>query len=111
MRSTLLAALLFMVPASVAAAPPLRDPVVLNIGLSCQWQQRCMSNQKKAMKRALKHVKQFPPAPWRVEMCNRNAARKGYRVDWIGFDNCIRNTALRASAPKRSTKRRITNPA
>ena len=111
MKSTLLIALVMGVPAAALANPPLRDPVSLNIGLSCQWQQRCISQQKKAMKRALLHVKRFPPAPWRVQMCNRNASRKGNRVDWIGFDNCIRNPAIRASAPKRSTKRRPNNPA
>ena len=111
MKSTLLAAVLITVPTAVQAKPPLRDPVALNIGLACQWQSRCIAEQKRAMKRALKHVKTFPPAAWRVQLCNRNASRKGFRVDWIGFENCIRNAALRAPAPKRPLKRRAQNPA
>lgn len=77
------------------ARPPLSDPIKLNIGINCQWQQRCIKTQTKAMKRALKYVKQTPLPLWRVQMCNRNAGRQSLRVDWIGFDNCIRNTVLR----------------
>jgi hypothetical protein len=92
-----LAALLFALAAPVAAAP-LHDPVALNIGLNCQWQPRCIAQQYHAMKRALSYVSKKRPAAWRVHQCNRNAARKRNRVDWIGFDNCIRNTMLRASS-------------
>ena len=56
---------------------------------------RCISQQRKAMDRALKYVRKAQPAAWRIHQCNRNASRKRYRVDWIGFDNCIRNTSLR----------------
>ena len=84
---------------------PLHDPVALNIGLSCQWQQRCINEQKRAMKRALKYVRKYQPPNWRVHLCNRNAARKRFRVDWVGFDNCIRNAALRPPPP-RAAKRR-----
>lgn len=87
----------------VAARPPLGDPVALNIGINCQWQQNCMKTQGKAMKRALKYVRQAEPPLWRVQMCNRNAGRQRMRVDWVGFDNCIRNSTLRpipASAVK-----------
>ena len=35
------------------ASAPLADPVALNIGISCQWQQRCIKDQTQAMKRAL----------------------------------------------------------
>jgi hypothetical protein len=84
------------------ARAPLGDPLILNIGLNCQWQQRCMSGQHRAMKRALKYVRKEQPASWRIEMCNRNAARSRYRVDWVGFDNCVRNGALRpAPTPAR----------
>ena len=82
--------------APAAAAAPLRDPVVLNIGLNCQWQQRCIEKQHHAMKRALSYVAKKRPAAWRIEQCNRNAARKRNRVDWVGFDNCIRNATLKA---------------
>lgn len=97
MRSALLAAVVIICASSgtAAASAPLADPVALNIGISCQWQQRCMSQQKKAMKRALKYVKNEQPPTWRIELCNRNASRKGRRVDWIGFNNCVRNAVFR----------------
>jgi hypothetical protein len=81
--------------AGAFARPPLSDPVTLNIGFVCQWQQRCMAQQKKAMKRSLKTVRKQQQPTWRIEMCNRNASRSRYRVDWVGFENCISNTTLR----------------
>jgi hypothetical protein len=95
MRWAGLTAFLFALAAPAASAP-LHDPVALNIGLNCQWQARCIAQQRHAMKRALSYVSKKRPAAWRVHQCNRNAARKRDRVDWIGFDNCIRNTSLRA---------------
>jgi hypothetical protein len=86
--------------ARAAARPPIYNPVTLNIGLNCQWQQRCMERQEKAMRRALEFVRKARPASWRIHQCNRNASRSRYRVDWVGFDNCIRNASLRASAPR-----------
>jgi hypothetical protein len=77
---------------------PLHDPVFLNIGLICQWDIRCMGRQNEAMDRALKYVRKKDPPAWRVQLCNRNAARKRHRVDWIGFDHCIRNWRLREPA-------------
>jgi hypothetical protein len=74
---------------------PLHDPVTLNIGLSCQWQNSCVRAQRRAMERAQSFVAERKPALWRIHQCNRNAARTGSRVDWIGFDNCIRNPRLR----------------
>jgi hypothetical protein len=51
-------ALILLVGSShVWARPPLGDPVTLNIGFVCQWQPRCMSQQKGAMKRSLKLVR------------------------------------------------------
>jgi len=96
-------ALLVLAAGSQARArPPLGDPVTLNIGFVCQWQPRCMAQQRGAMKRSLKLVRKYQPQTWRIEMCNRNAARSRYRVDWTGFENCIRNTALRpAPVPAR----------
>jgi hypothetical protein len=96
MRWTIVAAALILLPigSGALAGPPLSDPVTLNIGFVCQWQQRCMAQQKGAMKRSLKFVRKYQPPVWRVEVCNHNAARNRYRVDWIGFENCIRNTAL-----------------
>ena len=99
-----LAALALLAAASEGrAVAPLYDPVALNIGINCQWQQACMKTQSKAMKRALNYVRKTQPPPWRVQLCNRNAGRQRVRVDWVGFDNCIRNATLRpipASAMK-----------
>ena len=106
----------FLIPAfglAAIASPgqaraPLHDPVALNIGLNCQWQAKCIRTQQKAMKRALKYVKAKRPPTWRIHLCNQNASRKRSRVDWIGFDNCIRNAALRPPPPRqaRPAKRR-----
>lgn len=88
------------------------DPVALNIGLICQWQMACISRQKRAMDKSLKYVAKYGPPQWRVQQCNRNASRGGQRKDWIGFDKCVRNAALRYVAPpppakaKRKLKRR-----
>lgn len=89
-----------------SAAVPLYDPVVLNIGLSCQWQRQCISRQQRAMKAARKYVAKSNPPLWRVHLCNRNAARSPERIDWIGFNNCIRNAALREPPPPRPKARR-----
>jgi hypothetical protein len=97
MKLILAISILIAAPAAaVARGPvPLRDPVTLNIGINCQWQQRCMAEQRQAMQRSLAFVRKQRPAVWRIHQCNRNAARDRYRVDWVGFDNCIRNAALR----------------
>lgn len=101
-------AIAFLAAASAAGAklPPLKDPVFLNIGFVCQWQERCISRQQRAMKRALSFVKRQRPATWKVELCNRNASRQQGRagrgrVDWIGFNNCIRNDDLKRPARTR----------
>ena len=96
---------LLAISGAAQAKAPLYDPVALNIGISCQWQQRCIAKQQKAMKRALKYVQKQRPAVWRIHQCNRNAARKRFRMDWIGFDNCIRNAALRPIPAKTFKKR------
>ena len=109
MKRYLVALLLVLAPAAAANArgnrPPLQDPVYLNIGISCQWQAECMGSQLRAMDRALDYVSRRRPQPEAVQLCNRNAARKRFRVDWVGFDNCIRNAALR-STPERPLKKR-----
>jgi hypothetical protein len=86
-----------------AARPLLHDPVELNIGVNCQWQGRCMAAQRAAMKRSLAFVSTKRPPQWRVQLCNRNAARGGYRVDWVGYDHCIRNPNIRR--PPRASRR------
>jgi hypothetical protein len=88
------------------APPPLYDPALLNIGMVCRWDSRCIDRQKHAMKQALKFVAKARPPAWRVQLCNRNATRGRLRVDWVGYDNCIRNAALRPAPPQRVRKRR-----
>jgi hypothetical protein len=77
--------------------PLLYDPVELNIGVNCQWQSRCMTLQRAAMKRALAYVRTRHPPHSQVQLCNRNARRGGNRVDWIGYEHCIKNPRLKHS--------------
>jgi hypothetical protein len=98
MRGIVAALLLCAGSAAFAAqfrAPPLYDAAALNIGINCQWQQRCMAQQQHAKSRALSYVKKAQPPVWRIHLCNRNASRGRNRVDWVGFDNCIRNASLK----------------
>ena len=104
MKGLVAAAAAAMVAAAMGSAraearansrPPLYDPVFLNIGFVCRWEARCMDRQDDAMRRALKYVRKKKPPTWRVQLCNKNAGRKGQRVDWIGFEHCIRNEVLR----------------
>lgn len=96
------ASMMLPISADAGGRPILYDAVALNIGVNCQWQSQCMSEQRKAMKRALGYVADHDPPHWRVELCNRNAGRSGYRVDWVGYDNCIRNASLRPLPRRRS---------
>ena len=91
------------VSAAQAKLPPLRDPVFLNIGFVCQWRDGCIAKQRSAMKKALAYVDKYDPPAWKVQQCNRNASRyrgRG-RVDWIGFNNCIRNKTIRPAVRRR----------
>ena len=107
MERILAAAALAAIPltASPARTPVLHDAVALNIGVNCQWQPRCMKQQPTAMNQALRFVAKARPPQWRVQLCNRNAGRGGNRVDWIGFNDCIRNMALRQPAVFKKRKR------
>lgn len=113
MKRTLAFAALAMVstgawPAEAAAAsrPPLRNPALLNIGFVCKWQSRCIRRQQTAMGRALGYVRKSRPPAWKIQVCNRNAGRNGTRVDWIGFNNCVRNPAVQPPpAPARKRRR------
>jgi hypothetical protein len=87
-------------PASAVQGSLLHDPVSLNIGINCSWQKRCMASQRRAMHSALAFVARRHPPQWRVQMCNRNAARGGARIDWVGFDHCIRNEHLHPQHPQ-----------
>jgi hypothetical protein len=87
--------------AEARSTPPLRNPALLNIGFVCQWQSRCIRKQQSEMKQALRYVKKSSPPAWKVQLCNRNSSRNGTRKDWVGFNNCIRNPALRAPPARR----------
>lgn len=80
---------------------PLNNPALLNIGFVCRWNSRCMTSQQRAMNRALAYVRKYRPPAWKIQRCNRNASRQRGRVDWIGFNNCIRNPAVRPLASNR----------
>ena len=108
MKASLALAALALASAGAYAAelqarskPPLKNPALLNIGFVCRWQARCIKVQEKAMQRTVKFMKKYPPAPWTVHLCNRNAARNGTRKDWVGFENCLKNPTLRAPAKPR----------
>lgn len=95
-------------PTSAEAAaqpPPLKNPAVLNIGFVCRWQERCIGRQQEAMGHALKYVAKYQPAAWKIQLCNRNAGRNGTRVDWVGFNNCVRNPDLRPPPAPRKRRR------
>jgi hypothetical protein len=100
-----LAVLLIALGSAASAAQarvPLYDSVSLNIGLNCQWQRHCMVAQQRAMTRSLEYVRNQRPPSSRIHQCNRNASRGHNRVDWVGFDNCIRNVSLRTSKGRSS---------
>lgn len=84
-----------------ARTPLIRDPVRLNIGIVCSWNSACMAKQDSAMRKALNYVKRHDPPNWKIQQCNRNASRSRYRVDWIGYFNCIRNSKLARRSGRR----------
>ena len=73
----------------------LYDAVALNIGVGCQWQAPCITRQRTAMVSALSYVARKKPSQSLIHLCNRNASRGGGRVDWVGYENCIRNPRLK----------------
>ncbi|MGE5564438.1 MAG: hypothetical protein ACM3ZV_14195 [Bacillota bacterium] len=81
-------------PGPARSAAPIYDPVALNVGVSCRWERSCQQRQLKAMARARDYVARAHPPLWRIHLCNRNARRGTARVDWIGFNGCIRNQKL-----------------
>lgn len=83
------------------ALAPLYDPIALNIGIDCQWQRTCERRQFRAMNDAHHYLAKTHPPAWRIHLCNRNAARGPARIDWQGFDNCIRNPHLNAPRHRR----------
>jgi hypothetical protein len=102
LRTVVMAAL--ALSASVAEAhsvAPLYNPIALNVGINCQWQQRCERRQLRAMRDARTFIARSHPPLWRIHLCNRNARRSAARVDWVGFNGCIRNPYLRPPARTR----------
>ena len=81
-------------PVEAHGAAPIYDPVTLNIGVDCQWQQACERRQLRAMAAARSFIAHRHPPLWRIHLCNRNARRGTANVDWIGFNDCIRNARL-----------------
>jgi len=98
---------LYFAAATAAPARAPADPVSKNIRTTCKSQKRCMTEQRAAMRRALNYLGTARPPGWRLQICNKNASRGQLRVDWVGFDNCIRNASLRPAPPPRKPKRRI----
>src|SRR5688572_16254684 len=106
MTVKLIWAALAMCSAAVAAAaaaaaqsrwepvPPLKDPVLLNMGFVCHWQRPCIENQRRAMWSSLKYVNRHKAPTWKIQLCNRQASRNGTRKDWVGLNRCVRNRAL-----------------
>jgi hypothetical protein len=88
------AALLAAGPSAARRPPPLRDPVLVRIGMICRWDRACMQAQQGAMAAALHYVDRKSPPARRIRACNRNAARGADRTDWVGFYNCIRNRRI-----------------
>lgn len=98
-------AILVAAAAAEAKLPPLRDPVFLNIGFVCQWQERCIQRQQQAMKRAIAYTRKYKPPAWKIHLCNRRAVqRRSGRVDWISYNNCIRNPAVQRSTASRTVR-------
>lgn len=97
-----LAALVFAAAASEArATAPLYDPVALNIGISCQWQEKCERRQRRALAAARKYIAAHNPPVSKIHLCNRNAQRGTARIDWVGFNACIRNRSLSSDHRRR----------
>lgn len=94
-RLQMLALVALVVSAAASAQVRRAHPVIQNIGTLCKWQKACIAKQQHSMQRALSYVAVNRPASWRVHLCNRNASRARNKVDWVGFDACIRNKKLK----------------
>ena len=95
-RLAVIASLAFApVAGAHAANPSVVHPVYRNIASICGGQKSCIDRQWRGMQRAFAYMRNKGVPVWKIDVCNRNATRKSRRIDWIGFDNCIRNTKLR----------------
>lgn len=104
LRLAIAAAALVSAGADARRVPPIRNPVLLNMGFVCKWQSLCIQRQQRAMDSGLRYLRTNSVPAWRVRLCNRNSSRGGTRKDWVGFNNCLRNRALRPPA-RLKTKR------
>ena len=82
--------------AAVVPPPGAIHPVVRTINLLCKSQSSCTQRQWRAMQSAFSFMREKRPPVWKIEQCNRNAAKQRSRIDWIGFNNCIRNPKVKA---------------
>ena len=87
---------------ALAAKPGVVHPVVRNISTLCKGDKACIQRQWKGMQSAFAYMRAKRPPIWKIEQCNRNASRQRNRVDWLGFNNCVRNPKVK---PPRSTGR------
>ena len=81
--------------AAEARRVPAIHPVVRNINLLCKSQSACVQRQWRAMQNAFAFMRAKRLPVWKIEQCNLNAAKQRTRIDWIGFNNCIRNPKVR----------------
>jgi hypothetical protein len=100
-RAALAACALIAVAPEARGTAPIYDPISLNIGINCQWQQHCQRRQTKAMNDARKFIVGYDVPLWRIHLCNKNARRAQARLDWVGFNSCIRNPQLARPATRR----------
>jgi len=65
-----------------------------------------MNKQKRAMKRAVDYTRKTNPPSWKIHVCNRRAVqRRSGRVDWISYNNCIRNPNVQRVTASRTSGR------
>jgi hypothetical protein len=53
------------------------------------------------MRSAHRFIAARHPPLWKIHQCNRNARRSSSRIDWVGFNDCIRNPGLTQPPPRR----------
>ena len=86
---------LLLLGAVSASRAPVRDRLALNIGINCRWEPQCIRTQQFGRRDAVQYIRRYNPPRWRIAQCRRNARRYGNRLDWTGFNNCVRNAAIR----------------
>ena len=92
----LILAMMATVDAAAQRRPPPVHPVVRNINSLCKSQDSCVQRQWRGMQAAFAYMRAKRLPVWKIEQCNRNAAKQRSRIDWVGFNNCIRNPKVKA---------------